>query len=157
MLPGSIFCTSFQRILAKVLCIREYCSQFWLLSTMTVSRIHSIFVAVQNPTLALDHAVSASTVYLIRSLGWVWGVSITSAIVQNTLGSRLPDALSGVPNKWEVRLISLMPPLSISCRRPRQLTKSLHSSVACRRNQAFHRSFAHAARTCTACRSIGVL
>ncbi|KAI1499953.1 major facilitator superfamily domain-containing protein [Biscogniauxia marginata] len=49
-----------------------------------------------------DHAVSASTVYLIRSLGSVWGVSITSAIVQTTLSTRLPDALSDVPDKWTV-------------------------------------------------------
>ncbi|KAI1494858.1 major facilitator superfamily domain-containing protein [Biscogniauxia mediterranea] len=49
-----------------------------------------------------DHAVSASTVYLIRSLGTVWGVSITSAIVQTTLSIRLPDALSDVPDKWTV-------------------------------------------------------
>jgi len=50
----------------------------------------------------LDHAVSASTVYLIRSLGSVWGVAITATIVQNTLSWRLPDALAGVPNKEQV-------------------------------------------------------
>ena len=49
-----------------------------------------------------DHAVSASTVYLIRSLGNVWGVAITSAIIQNTLSSGLSGALSGVPDKWKV-------------------------------------------------------
>ncbi|KAH6887964.1 major facilitator superfamily-domain-containing protein [Thelonectria olida] len=49
-----------------------------------------------------DHAVTASTVYLIRSLGTVWGVSVTSAIVQTTLSVRLPDALSGIPDKWRV-------------------------------------------------------
>ncbi|KAL7757894.1 hypothetical protein ACKLNR_012421 [Fusarium oxysporum f. sp. zingiberi] len=49
-----------------------------------------------------DHAVTASTVYLIRSLGTVWGVSVTSAIVQTTLSGRLPDALSEVPDKWRV-------------------------------------------------------
>ncbi|PGH29057.1 hypothetical protein GX50_08189, partial [[Emmonsia] crescens] len=48
-----------------------------------------------------DHAVSASTVYLIRSLGTVWGVAITSAIIQNTLKKRLPAALTGVPDKWK--------------------------------------------------------
>jgi hypothetical protein len=47
----------------------------------------------------IDHAVSASTTYLIRSLGAVWGVAITSAIVQNTLSVRLPEALSWVPDK----------------------------------------------------------
>ncbi|KAI8682968.1 MFS domain-containing protein [Fusarium sp. Ph1] len=49
-----------------------------------------------------DHAVTASTVYLIRSLGTVWGVSVTSAIVQTTLSVRLPDALSEVPDKWRI-------------------------------------------------------
>jgi hypothetical protein len=51
----------------------------------------------------LDHAVSASTVYLIRSLGTVWGVAVTSAIVQNTLNSGLAKALSGIPDKWKVK------------------------------------------------------
>ncbi|UKZ83775.1 hypothetical protein TrVFT333_011588 [Trichoderma virens FT-333] len=49
-----------------------------------------------------DHAVSASTTYLVRSLGTVWGVSITSAIVQNTLSVRLPWVLSEVPDKWRI-------------------------------------------------------
>ncbi|KAG5795113.1 hypothetical protein H9Q69_005862 [Fusarium xylarioides] len=49
-----------------------------------------------------DHAVTASTVYLIRSLGTVWGVSVTSAIVQTTLSVRLPDALSEVADKWRI-------------------------------------------------------
>ncbi|KAJ5085109.1 hypothetical protein N7532_009880 [Penicillium argentinense] len=49
-----------------------------------------------------DHAVSASTVYLIRSLGTVWGVAITSAIIQNTLSSGLVEALSGLPDKWKL-------------------------------------------------------
>ncbi|KAL6233133.1 hypothetical protein BDW75DRAFT_215994 [Aspergillus navahoensis] len=49
-----------------------------------------------------DHAVSASTVYLIRSLGTVYGVAITSAIVQNELVRSLPGALRGVLNKWKV-------------------------------------------------------
>ncbi|KAJ1709826.1 MFS drug transporter [Aspergillus flavus] len=49
-----------------------------------------------------DHAVSASTVYLVRSLGTVWGVAITSTIVQNTLRSGLAEALSGVPDKWKI-------------------------------------------------------
>ncbi|CAI7608482.1 unnamed protein product [Penicillium bialowiezense] len=49
-----------------------------------------------------DHAVSASTVYLIRSLGTVWGVAVTSTIMQNTLNSGLGEALSGLPDKWKV-------------------------------------------------------
>ncbi|KAJ5781339.1 hypothetical protein N7457_006499 [Penicillium paradoxum] len=49
-----------------------------------------------------DHAVSASTVYLVRSLGNVWGVAVTSTIMQNTLNSGLGEALSGIPDKWKV-------------------------------------------------------
>ncbi|KAK3685248.1 major facilitator superfamily-domain-containing protein [Podospora appendiculata] len=49
-----------------------------------------------------DHAVSASTTYLIRSLGTVYGVAITSAIVQTTLSVRLPDALGDIPDKWAI-------------------------------------------------------
>ncbi|KAK3081606.1 hypothetical protein LTS18_004880 [Coniosporium uncinatum] len=49
-----------------------------------------------------DHAVSTSTVYLIRSLGWVWGVAITSAITQNVLKDGLPKVLDGIPDKWRV-------------------------------------------------------
>lgn len=58
-------------------------------------------------TPAADHAVSASTVYLVRSLGTVWGVSITSAILQTTLSVRLPEALGDVTDKWRVRPVSL--------------------------------------------------
>ncbi|CAK7212151.1 hypothetical protein SBRCBS47491_001375 [Sporothrix bragantina] len=42
-----------------------------------------------------DHAVAASSTYLIRSLGMVWGVAITSAILQTTLSLRLPVVLAG--------------------------------------------------------------
>ncbi|OJJ97759.1 hypothetical protein ASPACDRAFT_32269 [Aspergillus aculeatus ATCC 16872] len=49
-----------------------------------------------------DHAVSASTVYLVRSMGTVWGVAITSTIIQNTLRSGLGEALSGIPDKWKI-------------------------------------------------------
>ncbi|KAF2727084.1 MFS general substrate transporter [Polyplosphaeria fusca] len=65
-----------------------------------------IYPATLFTTLAsfdhADHAVSASTVYLIRSLGSVWGVAITAAIVQNTLSARLPEALEGIPNKTQI-------------------------------------------------------
>ncbi|KAK2030553.1 major facilitator superfamily transporter [Colletotrichum zoysiae] len=63
-----------------------------------------IYPAILFTTLAsfdhADHAVSASTVYLVRSLGSVWGVAITSAIVQTTLSLRLPEALGDMPDKW---------------------------------------------------------
>ncbi|KAK4622332.1 hypothetical protein CLAFUW4_06704 [Fulvia fulva] len=49
-----------------------------------------------------DHAVSASTVYLVRSVGSVWGVAISSAIVQTTLKWRLPEAMGNVDNKAEL-------------------------------------------------------
>ncbi|KAK1700606.1 major facilitator superfamily transporter [Colletotrichum godetiae] len=62
-----------------------------------------IYPAILFTTLAsfdhADHAVSASTVYLVRSLGTVWGVAITSAIVQTTLSVRLPEALGDIPDK----------------------------------------------------------
>ena len=48
-----------------------------------------------------DHAVSASTVYLLRSMGSVWGVAITSAIVQTVLKNSLPAALGSMDNKAE--------------------------------------------------------
>ncbi|KAK3501409.1 major facilitator superfamily domain-containing protein [Neurospora crassa] len=57
-----------------------------------------------------DHAVTASTVYLIRSLGTVYGVAITSAIVQTTLSVRLPGALGEIPDKWRSRLSRTFPP-----------------------------------------------
>ncbi|KAK4450190.1 putative vacuolar basic amino acid transporter [Podospora aff. communis PSN243] len=49
-----------------------------------------------------DHAVCASTVYLIRSLGTVYGVAVTSAIVQTTLSVRLPGALGDIPDKQTI-------------------------------------------------------
>ena len=56
-----------------------------------------------------DHAVSASTVYLIRNMGCVWGVAITSAIVQSVLKTKLPDALEGVKDKAQVRPCTQVP------------------------------------------------
>lgn len=63
-----------------------------------------------------DHAVCASTVYLIRSLGTVYGVAITSAIVQTTLSVRLPDALGEIPDKWRVRPFSLLFAMLYGCK-----------------------------------------
>ncbi|KAK3360674.1 major facilitator superfamily domain-containing protein [Lasiosphaeria hispida] len=40
-----------------------------------------------------EQAVATSTVYLIRSMGSIYGVTVTSAIVQNLLAARLPEAL----------------------------------------------------------------
>ncbi|KAM0259726.1 hypothetical protein ACHAQJ_003160 [Trichoderma viride] len=61
----------------------------------------TLFISIASHAHS-DHAVSASTTYLVRSLGTVWGVSITSAIVQNTLSVRLPQVLSEVPDKWRI-------------------------------------------------------
>ncbi|EFQ29005.1 major facilitator superfamily transporter [Colletotrichum graminicola M1.001] len=65
-----------------------------------------IYPAILFTTLAsfdhADHAVSASTVYLVRSLGSVWGVAITSAIVQTTLSLRLPKTLGHIPDKEQL-------------------------------------------------------
>lgn len=49
-----------------------------------------------------EQAVSTSIVYLVRSLGTVWGVAITSAIVQNVLTTRLPLVLDGLPDMEKV-------------------------------------------------------
>jgi uncharacterized protein (DUF697 family) len=46
--------------------------------------------------------VATSTVYLIRSMGNIYGVTFTSAIVQNLLLARLPDVLGTAAND-EVR------------------------------------------------------
>ncbi|KAL2172334.1 hypothetical protein VTG60DRAFT_6173 [Thermothelomyces hinnuleus] len=40
-----------------------------------------------------EQAVATSTVYLIRSMGSIYGVTVTSAIVQNVLLARLPGTL----------------------------------------------------------------
>ncbi|PMD57777.1 MFS general substrate transporter [Hyaloscypha bicolor E] len=49
-----------------------------------------------------QQAVSTSTVYLFRSMGSVWGVAAASTIIQNVLSSRLPGALSGIPDKLKI-------------------------------------------------------
>lgn len=54
--------------------------------------------------MGADHAVSASTTYLVRSLGTVYGVAVTSAIVQTTLSVRLPQVLGNIPDKQKVRI-----------------------------------------------------
>lgn len=72
----------------------QYCVQYILM----ILRCHRL----TSQYTWLDHAVTASTVYLIRSLGTVYGVAITSAIVQTTLSVRLPGALGEIPDKWRV-------------------------------------------------------
>jgi len=49
--------------------------------------------------------VSASTTYLVRSLGTVYGVAVTSSIVQTTLSVRLPQVLGDIPDKQKVSAI----------------------------------------------------
>ena len=44
-------------------------------------------------------------VYLFRSMGTVWGVAASSALLQNILAKRLPLALEGVVDKEKVRLL----------------------------------------------------
>ena len=49
-----------------------------------------------------EQAVSASMVYLFRSMGIVWGVAAASAIIQNIISSHLPGALtalSAIPDR----------------------------------------------------------
>jgi hypothetical protein len=59
--------------------------------------------------LLAEQAVSTSMVYLIRSMGTVYGVAASSAIIQNVLSSRLPDALSGIPRKQKVISLPYVP------------------------------------------------
>ncbi|KAH7368601.1 major facilitator superfamily domain-containing protein [Plectosphaerella cucumerina] len=49
-----------------------------------------------------EQAVATSTVYLIRSMGTIYGVTMTSAVVQNVLVNKLPGALGNVENKDEI-------------------------------------------------------
>lgn len=56
----------------------------------------------EQADMCADHAVSASTVYLIRSMGTVWGVAVTAAIVQTVLKNQLPSALGDIAHKQEV-------------------------------------------------------
>src|ERR1700761_6790622 len=57
---------------------------------------------IQLLTSRTEQAVATSLVYLIRSLGTIYGVTATSAIVQNVLVTRLPEALKGIPEKDKV-------------------------------------------------------
>jgi predicted thioredoxin/glutaredoxin len=50
----------------------------------------------------IEQAVATSLVYLIRSLGNIWGVTITSSIVQNVLSARLPEALKDIRHRERV-------------------------------------------------------
>lgn len=52
--------------------------------------------------LNTEQAVSTSIVYLIRSMGTVWGVAVSSAIVQNVLTKRLPLVLDGLHDMEKV-------------------------------------------------------
>lgn len=49
-----------------------------------------------------DQAIATSTVYLFRAIGSVWGIAITSAVVQNVLVTKLTEALVGVPNAIDI-------------------------------------------------------
>jgi hypothetical protein len=59
--------------------------------------------------MKIEQAVSTSTTYLFRSMGTIWGVAGSSSIIQNVLAKRLPDALSGIPNKEQVNSSLLFP------------------------------------------------
>lgn len=54
--------------------------------------------------------MATSTVYLIRSMGTIYGVTITSAIVQNVLLARLPGVLGDAASE-EVRRSNRSPTL----------------------------------------------
>lgn len=50
----------------------------------------------------IDHAVSSSTTYLLRTLGSVYGVALSSSILQTHLTTHLPLALAGTPHLDEI-------------------------------------------------------
>lgn len=75
---------------------------FTTLASFEHSGTNCVGENVDRANFSIDHAVSASTVYLVRSLGSVWGVAITASIVQNTLSWKLPSALAGIPNKDQI-------------------------------------------------------
>ncbi|KAI5866073.1 major facilitator superfamily domain-containing protein [Durotheca rogersii] len=85
-----------------------------------------------------DHAVCSSTVYLIRSLGAVWGVSITSAIVQTTLSVRLPEALSDVPDK--ARIIDAI-------RHSTEVLRELPPDIQLKARMVYHEALRHSFAT----------
>jgi hypothetical protein len=79
-------------------------------------RLHVSSKEGETANASPEQAVSTSTVYLFRSMGTVWGVAAASTIIQNTLSSQLPRALSGIPDKEKVitfpsPVIPLSPPL----------------------------------------------
>lgn len=70
---------------------------------------HSISIMAKLILCATDHAVSASVTYLVRSIGSVIGVAMTSSIVQTTLSVRLPDILGDIPDKARVSSSFFLP------------------------------------------------
>ncbi|KAH7067892.1 major facilitator superfamily domain-containing protein [Paraphoma chrysanthemicola] len=65
-----------------------------------------VYPAILFTTLAsfghADHAVSSSTTYLLRTLGSVYGVALSSSILQTHLTTHLPLALAGTPHLDEI-------------------------------------------------------
>ena len=74
--------------------------------------------------LYLEQAVSTSMVYLFRSMGTVWGVAASSAIIQNILAKRLPLALAGFPDSDTVSIFLDRPWTIAHIYRSRLWTKS---------------------------------
>ena len=100
---GNTTSSSSQRHSVRESPIRRYCSLILLRSSIPVSANSLSKDAIAADKFP-DHAVSASTVYLIRSMGTVWGVAITAAIVQTTLKMELPWRLGNIPHKAEARV-----------------------------------------------------
>ncbi|ORY13617.1 major facilitator superfamily domain-containing protein [Clohesyomyces aquaticus] len=69
-------------------------------------RTGAILMACGNALVTSLSFYDSKWKYLVHvfpaNLGYVWGVAITSAIIQNTLAAKLPDALAGVPDRENI-------------------------------------------------------
>jgi hypothetical protein len=105
---GNTSSTSSQQTSAKELSSQVCYSPILQHSRNLVSTDNSWRAKRKGNSLRTNHlaeqAVSTSMVYLFRSMGSVWGVAAAATIIQNVLSSRLPSALSGIPDKLKVIL-----------------------------------------------------
>ncbi|KAL1852829.1 hypothetical protein VTK73DRAFT_9127 [Phialemonium thermophilum] len=82
----------------------------WWMETLCLVPAN-VGVGMTNPSLLFsvirlfehkEQAVATSTVYLIRSMGNIYGVTLTSAVVQNALVAGLPVALGDIAGKDQI-------------------------------------------------------
>ena len=73
-----------------------------------MQKLSAIPPKVDVINIIAEHAVSTSVVYLTRSTGSVWGVALTSTIIQNSVASLLPRALRHVDGYEQVSAVELL-------------------------------------------------